>query len=59
MEYAHRMWGRAIGLTFVLPALFFWRRGQLTSVTKKRVAVISGLIGFQVSTQREVFESKD
>ena len=27
MEYAHRMWGRALGLVFALPALFFVARG--------------------------------
>ncbi len=28
-EYIHRLWGRIIGLCFLLPFLFFWRRGYL------------------------------
>jgi cytochrome c oxidase assembly protein subunit 15 len=29
MEYAHRMWGRLIGVAFVFPAAYFVLRGQL------------------------------
>ncbi|KAI8055153.1 COX15-like protein [Syncephalis plumigaleata] len=47
MEWGHRMWGRAIGLSFVLPALYFWRRGWLPRTLGKRVLGISALIGFQ------------
>lgn len=29
-EYIHRLWGRAIGLVFVVPLLWFWARGQIS-----------------------------
>ncbi|KAI9591747.1 putative cytochrome c oxidase assembly protein [Syncephalis fuscata] len=47
MEWGHRLWGRVIGITFVLPALYFWRRGWLPRTLGKRVLGISALIGFQ------------
>lgn len=51
MEYAHRMWGRAVGLAFALPATYFWARGMLVGRGLKiRVAGYAGLILFQVST---------
>ncbi|KAK2969233.1 hypothetical protein RJ640_003467 [Escallonia rubra] len=30
MEYAHRMWGRALGLMFALPFSYFLRKGYIT-----------------------------
>ncbi|XP_052113984.1 cytochrome c oxidase assembly protein COX15 [Arachis duranensis] len=30
MEYAHRMWGRALGILFVLPYSYFLRKGYIT-----------------------------
>jgi cytochrome c oxidase assembly protein subunit 15 len=47
MEWAHRLWGRAIGLSFILPAIYFWRRGWLPGALGRRVLGISALIGFQ------------
>ncbi|RKP23525.1 COX15/CtaA family [Syncephalis pseudoplumigaleata] len=47
MEWGHRLWGRVIGLSFVLPAIYFWRRGLLPRSLGKRVLGISALIGFQ------------
>lgn len=47
-EYLHRMWGRSIGLVFTLPAIYFWRKGYLSSPMKKRVVVYGLLIGMQV-----------
>lgn len=29
-EWLHRLWGRVLGLAFVVPALIFWRRKQLS-----------------------------
>ncbi len=29
LEYIHRLWGRLIGLAFVLPLLWFWMRGRV------------------------------
>lgn len=48
MEYGHRMWGRAIGAFFLLPASFFWIKGWLPPGMKKRVAVLGVLLGAQV-----------
>lgn len=48
MEYAHRMWGRAIGAVFLLPATFFWARGALTRPVKLRVLGFGALIAAQV-----------
>lgn len=47
MEYSHRMWGRIVGLAYILPAAYFWRRGWLTSGMKGRVLSLCGLVCFQ------------
>ena len=33
MEWAHRMWGRALGFVFLLPAAYFVARGQVRSTS--------------------------
>lgn len=47
MEWAHRLWGRVIGLSFVLPGLYFVARGRVSSRMATRIAGISALIGFE------------
>lgn len=47
MEYAHRMWGRAIGAFFAIPAAYFWSKGLLSKGMKKRVLIFGTLIGLQ------------
>ncbi|KAK2712983.1 heme A synthase COX15-like [Artemia franciscana] len=47
MEYVHRMWGRAIGLFFLVPAAVFWKKGLFNSAMKKRVLAFGGLLGCQ------------
>ncbi|GLV31932.1 uncharacterized protein CBL_07691 [Carabus blaptoides fortunei] len=47
MEFGHRMWGRAIGAFFLLPAAFFWARGMLKPGMKPRVLAFGTLIGLQ------------
>lgn len=47
MEWVHRMLGRGLGIYFVLPALYFWKRRILSQETKKRVIQMGGLIGLQ------------
>ncbi|XP_038070786.1 cytochrome c oxidase assembly protein COX15 homolog [Patiria miniata] len=47
MEYGHRMWGRTIGLVFLLPAAYFWRKGWLTKAMKPRVLIYGSLLLFQ------------
>lgn len=48
MEYLHRMWGRAIGIVYLLPAAFFWYRGYFNSAMKKRIGFAGALLVFQV-----------
>jgi cytochrome c oxidase assembly protein subunit 15 len=47
MEWTHRLWGRFVGLSFVLPATYFVLRGRMSKPMTIRVAGIAGLIGFQ------------
>ncbi|KAF8533871.1 cytochrome oxidase assembly protein-domain-containing protein [Trichophaea hybrida] len=47
MEWSHRLWGRAIGLTFVLPAIYFIVRRRVTPKVALRLLGISSMIGFQ------------
>jgi cytochrome c oxidase assembly protein subunit 15 len=44
MEYAHRLLGRLMGLWFMLPLLYFWKRNQL-SFKLKKVAMIALMLG--------------
>ncbi|KAF5277667.1 hypothetical protein FQA39_LY18448 [Lamprigera yunnana] len=44
MEYGHRMWGRAIGAVFVIPATFFWIKKAFRRATKVRVTAFGTLI---------------
>ena len=52
MEYFHRMFGRAIGIVFVAPALYFAARGWLRGPLAGRVALLfaaggaQGLVGW-------------
>ncbi|EQL04032.1 Heme A synthase/Protoheme IX farnesyltransferase [Ophiocordyceps sinensis CO18] len=47
MEWAHRLWGRFIGLSFVLPSLYFIARRRVTPRMAVNLVGISALIGFQ------------
>ncbi|RUS76320.1 hypothetical protein EGW08_015908 [Elysia chlorotica] len=47
MEWAHRMWGRTTGMVFLLPALYFLRKGWVSKALKPRLAAFAGLLGFQ------------
>lgn len=44
MEYAHRMWGRLIGLAVLLPPLGFWAKGWLGPALKTRAVLYGGLV---------------
>ena len=52
MEYFHRMFGRAIGVVFVGPALYFAARGWLRGPLAARVGLlfaaggVQGLVGW-------------
>ncbi|KAF7719671.1 Heme A synthase [Penicillium ucsense] len=47
MEWIHRLWGRFVGLSFVLPAVYFVARKKVSAPMALRLGGIAGLIGFQ------------
>ncbi|RKF62836.1 Electron transfer protein 1, mitochondrial [Erysiphe neolycopersici] len=47
MEWGHRQWGRVVGLSFVLPAIYFVCKRKVSFPMSIRLLSISGLIGFQ------------
>lgn len=47
MEWIHRVWGRVVGLSFVLPAAYFIARRQVSRSMAPKLLGIAGLIGFQ------------
>jgi cytochrome c oxidase assembly protein subunit 15 len=46
-EWSHRVLGRVIGLTVLLPLVFFWWRGALTPSLKRRGIIAFLLVVFQ------------
>ena len=47
MEWTHRLWGRVVGISFVLPAVYFIARRKVSASMARRITGIGGLIGFQ------------
>jgi cytochrome c oxidase assembly protein subunit 15 len=47
MEWAHRLWGRAIGITFLLPTAYFIARRRVAPSMALKLVGICGMIGFQ------------
>lgn len=47
MEWTHRLWGRVIGVTFLLPTVYFIARRKVTVSMVWKLTGICGLIGFQ------------
>lgn len=47
MEWTHRLWGRFVGISFVLPAVYFIARRKVSAPMALRITGIGGLIGFQ------------
>lgn len=47
MEWTHRLWGRFIGMAFVLPAVYFVARKKASARMSLSLLGISALIGFQ------------
>merc|ERR1712000_477127 len=47
MEWAHRVWGRFVGMSFVLPAAYFVARRRVSPKMALNLLGISTLIGFQ------------
>jgi cytochrome c oxidase assembly protein subunit 15 len=48
MEYMHRMWGRAIGIAFIVPAAVFAARGWFNRQMKIRMGAATVLLLGQV-----------
>jgi len=40
-EWFHRLWGRMLGLFFAVPAVVFWRRGQLKGLTGRMLLLFT------------------
>ena len=47
MEWGHRLWGRIIGVTFVLPTIYSIARRRVSVPMAWKLVGICGLIGFQ------------
>ncbi|XP_054885078.1 cytochrome c oxidase assembly protein COX15 homolog [Poeciliopsis prolifica] len=47
MEWGHRMWGRLVGLAYILPAVYFWKKGYLARSMKGKVLGLCGFVFFQ------------
>jgi cytochrome c oxidase assembly protein subunit 15 len=48
MEYAHRMWGRSMGLVFAVPAAYFAARGMIRGPLAMRLTLLFLMGGTQV-----------
>src|SRR6478672_10893285 len=46
-EWAHRLLARVVGAAFILPALWFWWRGQLKGALGRQVAIATGLLALE------------
>ena len=47
MEWTHRLWGRVVGMSFLLPALYFIGRRKVSAPMAGKIMAIASLIGFQ------------
>ncbi|KAL8869004.1 MAG: hypothetical protein Q9174_004599 [Haloplaca sp. 1 TL-2023] len=47
MEWTHRIWGRVVGMSFLLPAVYFIARRKVSAPMAGKIMGIAGLIGFQ------------
>lgn len=47
LEWTHRLWGRLIGLAFLLPLVWFWTTGRIERRLRPRLAMIFALGGLQ------------
>jgi cytochrome c oxidase assembly protein subunit 15 len=47
LEYVHRLWGRLIGLVFLVPLLAFWLTGRIERRLRPRLALLFLLGGLQ------------
>ncbi|KND05047.1 uncharacterized protein SPPG_00724 [Spizellomyces punctatus DAOM BR117] len=47
MEWAHRMVGRFIGLSFIIPGAYFAYKGHMSKIIRNRSLLVAALIGGQ------------
>ncbi|CCF56526.1 hypothetical protein KAFR_0B02280 [Kazachstania africana CBS 2517] len=47
MEWVHRLWGRAIGVVFIAPAIYFAVRKRTSSHVNKRLLYLTSILGLQ------------
>ena len=47
MEWAHRMWGRTLGLVFIVPAVYFAARGAVKGPLAARLGLLGAMGGAQ------------
>jgi cytochrome c oxidase assembly protein subunit 15 len=47
LEYSHRLWGRIMGVAFLLPFVFFIIKGRISRVVMPRLIIILLMGGFQ------------
>lgn len=47
MEWGHRLWGRVVGVTFLVPTIYFIARRRVSAPVAASLVGISGLIGLQ------------
>ncbi|KAI9793154.1 MAG: Cytochrome c oxidase assembly protein cox15 [Candelina submexicana] len=47
MEWTHRIWGRVVGITFLLPSIYFIARRKVSTHMAVKLTGICGLIGMQ------------
>lgn len=46
-EYGHRMFGRLIGLVFIVPFLWFWFKGRISKALMPKLLIILAMGAFQ------------
>ncbi len=47
LEFVHRLWGRLLGVAFLVPLIWFWATGRLERRLRPRLALIFVLGGLQ------------
>lgn len=47
MEWGHRLWGRVVGLSFVIPAVYFVARRRVSANMSLRLLGMAGLVALQ------------
>ena len=46
-EWSHRLLARVVGAAFIIPALWFWRQGQLKGALGRQIAVAAGFLALE------------